>query len=115
MAYVRWAVENPGAFRLLADGGLVQASAVLQAQSAAFRQQMDAVLGAEESGTAASALLQRTAAALAAQSMVYGLAKMLVDGTLGERTPEEAELLAWEVTGVLGRGLGRGSDTGTPR
>lgn len=102
VAYVRWAVENPGAFRLLASGVVFRASERLQAQSAAFREQLDATLGEARPGEVTPALTERTAGALAGTALVYGLAKLLVDGQLGERTPEEAAQIAHEVTALLG-------------
>lgn len=102
VAYVRWAVENPGGFRLLSRGEVIAASERLQGMSVAFREQLDATLGAERPGEHTPALTARTAGALAGTALVYGLAKMLVDGTLGDRSPEEAEQIANEVTAMLG-------------
>lgn len=106
VAYIRWAVEHPGAFRLLQDPALIRASERLTRQAEAFQSQLDGVLGARQVGEVAPEMARRTAGALAGMALLGGLAKMLVDGALGERTPEEAERLAWEVTGVLGEGLG---------
>ncbi|MEN0063390.1 MAG: TetR/AcrR family transcriptional regulator [Myxococcota bacterium] len=108
VAYVRWAVLNPGAFRLLDQPQIIQASSWLGKESSAFVEQLDAVLGERDESRSAPALTQRTAAALAAQALVYGLARMVVDGSLGSIDEDQAEQLAWEVTGVLGVGL-RGS------
>ena len=102
VAYVRWAVENPGEFTLLSNGAILEASAHLQRESEEFVAQLDAILGDARHSEVAPELVGRTAAGLGAQAMVYGLAKMLVDGVLGPRTPDEAERLAWEVTSLLG-------------
>jgi len=106
VGYVRWAVENPGAFKLLDQPEIIDASERLRGLSDAYRQQLDAVVGHGDASTATPALARRTAAALAAQALVYGLAKMIVQGTLGDIGPDDAERLAQEVTGVLGSGLG---------
>jgi len=105
VAYVRWAVENPGAFRLLDRADIVDASDRIRSQGLAFRSQLDATVGAHDAAPVTPALARRTAAALAAQALIYGLAKMIVDGVLGEVDPDDAERLAMEVTAVLGTGL----------
>ena len=43
---------------------------------------------------------------LAGQALVYGLARMITDGLLGDISADQAERLAYEITGVLGVGLG---------
>lgn len=103
-AYVRFAVEHPGYFRLLSRPEILAESELLRGMNAASQAEMEAVLGRTQ-GTAAPAVARRSAGLLAAQALTYGLARMVVDGLLGDIAPEEAERLAWEVTDVLGRGL----------
>lgn len=115
VAYVRWTLEDPGAFQLLCRKELIDSSPSIQAAGATFREGLDAILGRGRTGVSTSSLVRRTAGGLAAQALVYGLAKMISDGVLGELTPEQAERLAWEATGVLGEGLAGPAGEGTSR
>lgn len=103
VAYVRWAVEERGYFRLLTRPELLAASPVLQAASARHQAMLAAGLGTGE--PASGPLSDRSAAMLAATALVFGLARMLVDGHLGEVSGDEAAALAFQLTEVLGRGL----------
>lgn len=105
MAYVRFAVAEPGYFRALSRREVVAASPRLGALDAAQRALMDPILGRHHAGQASAELARRSAGLLAAQALTYGLARMITDGLLGEVTPDEAWTLADELTGVLGEGL----------
>lgn len=98
MAYVRFAVEEPGYFRVL-----VRAETQINAGA---RQAMEALFGALKSAESRR-IAQRSAAHLTAQATIYGLARMLVDGLLGDVDGATAERLAHEVTEVLRLGLER--------
>jgi AcrR family transcriptional regulator len=106
VAYVRFAVEEPGHFRVLTRAEVIAASPRLQEMSAAFETTLDAVLGRRHKGASSPELVFRSAGMLAAQALTYGLARMITDGLLGEITASQAERLAYEITGVLGVGLG---------
>lgn len=103
-AYVRFAVEEPGYFRVLSRAEVLAESELLRTMNAASQAEMEVVLGGR-AGVAAPEVARRSAGLLAAQALTYGLARMLVDGLLGEISPADAERLAWEVTDVLGSGL----------
>jgi AcrR family transcriptional regulator len=105
VAYVRFAVEEPGYFRVLGRPEILQASELLRGMAAASEAEMDPILGRGQAGVDSPQLVRRSAGLLAAQALTFGLARMIVDGLLGPVTPEEAERLAWEVTQVLGEGL----------
>lgn len=105
VAYVRFAVEEPAYFAVLTRADVIAASPLLQRMSAMNIESMDLILGKRQAGKDTPALVRRTAGVLAAQALTYGLARMLVEGLLGDITPEQAERLAYEVTGVLGEGL----------
>lgn len=102
VTYVRFATTNPGHFRLLTNAEIIAASPTLTALNAADMKEMDLVLGEHRNEPAA----RRTAGTLAAEAITLGLSQMIVGGLLGEVSPEQAELLADQVLGVLGRGLG---------
>ncbi|PCC70535.1 transcriptional regulator, TetR family [Nannocystis exedens] len=105
VAYVRFAVEEPGFFRALTHAEVVAASPLLQQLGAVSQQTMDEVLGRAHQGVSSPALVARSAGLLAAQALTYGLARMITDGLLGDLSAEEAERLTYEITGVLGVGL----------
>ena len=106
IAYVRFCLEHPAIFRLLSRPDVTDASEHLRNLTQVNLQHMEAVLGRRHQGTASPALARRSAGVLAAQALTYGLTKMVVDGLLGPLTPSQAETLAFELTGVLGEGLG---------
>jgi AcrR family transcriptional regulator len=105
VASVRFAVEEPGYFRLLARREILEASPRLRAVTASQQALMEPVLGRRHRGEASRALARRSAGLLAAQALTHGLSRMLTDGLLGDVTPDDAERLARELTGVLGEGL----------
>lgn len=105
VAYVRFAVVEPWAFRLLARPEIVAASVPLRSASTALQAVMDPVLGRHQQGVASAAVARRSAGMLAAQALTYGLARMITDGLLGDVSADDAERLAVELTGVLGEGL----------
>lgn len=105
VAYVRFVVEDPATFRLLVRREVLDASPSLRAMDASVRALMEPILGRHHGGRASRALARRSAGLLAAQALTYGLARMILDGLLGEVTPAEAEALAAELTNVLGEGL----------
>jgi AcrR family transcriptional regulator len=109
VAYVRFAVEEPGYFRALTHAEVVAASPLLQQMAAASQKTMDEVLGRDHQGVSSPALVSRSAGMLAAQALTYGLARMITDGLLGDLSAEQAERLTYEITGVLGVGLGASS------
>lgn len=106
IAYVRFAVEQPGFFRVVTRAEVVAASPLVQQLAAASEQTLDAVLGRHRRGAKSQELVRRSAGLLAAQALTYGLARMITDGLLGEIDAKQAERLAFEVTEVLGNGLG---------
>ncbi|WP_434421072.1 TetR/AcrR family transcriptional regulator [Nannocystis pusilla] len=106
VAYVRFAVEEPGYFRAFTHAEVVAASPLLQQMAAVSQKTMDDVLGRDHQGSSSPALVARSAGMLAAQALTYGLARMIIDGLLGDLGVDEAERLTHEVTGVLGVGLG---------
>lgn len=109
VAYVRFAVEQPGYFRALTRAEVNAASPLLQEMTAESEKTLDAVLGRRSKGTSSPELVFRSAGMLAAQALTFGLARMITDGLLGEINAKQAEHLAYEVTGVLGVGLDAGS------
>ena len=104
MAYVRFAVEEPGYFRLLARAEVLKESPLVAGINAGARRAMEAAFG-RQTASASAEVTARSAAHLAAQALVYGLARMIDDGMLGEIDGPTAERLTFEVTGVLGQGL----------
>ncbi len=106
IAYVRFAVEQPGFFRVLTRAEVVAESPLVQQLATASEQTLDAVLGRHRRGVRAPEIVRRSAGLLAAQALTYGLARMITDGLLGDIDAKQAERLAFEVTDVLGTGLG---------
>lgn len=105
VAYVRFAVVEPGYFRLLARPEIVSASEHLRQANEAQQALMEPVLGRHHQGLVSTELARRSAGMLAAQALTYGLARMITDGLLGDVSADDAERLAHELTGVLGEGL----------
>ncbi|MCG5055431.1 MAG: TetR/AcrR family transcriptional regulator [Myxococcales bacterium] len=105
VAYVRFAVDKPGYFRLLVRPEILNASEHLRHLTASSEALMEPILGRRHRGQASAELAKRSAGVLAAQALTYGLARMIVDGLLGEVNAADAERLAYELTGVLGEGL----------
>jgi AcrR family transcriptional regulator len=105
VAYVRFIVEEPAALPLLSRPDIVAASPMLRAAGAAQAAAMEPILGQHRTGTVSPVLAQRAAGFLAAQCLTVGLAHMITSGLLGPVSPDDAERLAHELTGVLGEGL----------
>ena len=86
-AYLGWAHANPTHFRVISERALVDyaSSPSLGADNEAIRQQMQDLL-AEAFGTAMDAA-DRAHAQVAARALVYGLARMAVDGHFPEWSP----------------------------
>jgi AcrR family transcriptional regulator len=110
LAYVRFAVANPALFRLLfrpeLRGGNREepaAEAMERAGSAAYQVFLDAVTAAVEEGSVQGSVED---VAVAALSIVHGLATLLVDGPvdLSQRPPDK---LARVVISALGSGITR--------
>ncbi len=106
IAYVRFAVEEPGFFRVVTRTEVVAASPLVQQLAAGSEHTLDAVLGRHRRGSKSPEIVRRSAGLLAAQALTYGLARMITDGLLGDIDAQQAERLAFEVTDVLGTGLG---------
>lgn len=103
IATVRFAVSHPTHFRLMfgPHGRRLddpELSARIAEADARTQQMVDAAIAAGEMGGAEAAML-------AAQAMIYGLARLFVDGALAPVSPDEAEHLTVAATEVLGSGL----------
>jgi len=105
VAYVRFAVLEPGYFKLLSKKDILVASDHLRALTTSQEALMEPILGRQHRGRASAALAKKSAGLLAAQALTYGLARMIADGLLGDIDGDDAALLAVELTGVLGEGL----------
>lgn len=104
IAFVRFAVANPAHFRLMTSPELAREPTVRAEERAAIEASRAAVEASKAAGTVAAA--DTATQLLAARSLIYGLARMIVDGQLGDDiTPDHAERLAAAVTSVLGVGL----------
>jgi AcrR family transcriptional regulator len=103
IAYVRFAVQNPAHFRVM---NLPQV-ATHEAYSAGVEDWMATEMGrlkeAQDRGALAAIPLETIF--LAAQSLSYGLARLITDGHLGKIDADRAAALAEGVTNVLGLGL----------
>lgn len=105
VATVRFAVQHPVLYRLMCTPDGRQSAdpelrARMEAGEAQTRAMVAAAVDAQEMGQG-----DVEAQTLAAQALVYGLARLLVDGVLPPLGPDEAERLAYAITGVLGVGL----------
>jgi AcrR family transcriptional regulator len=99
IAYVQFAVKHPEHFRALGV-------ATTDRRPDPMRTQFDmseALLRAQAAGTISNAPVELIM--LAAASLTHGLAKLIVEGRLGEVDAERAKQLAINVTAVLGAGL----------
>ncbi|MCA9716002.1 MAG: TetR/AcrR family transcriptional regulator [Myxococcales bacterium] len=105
VASVVFAVEHPGYFRvmnspeILDRSGSPELAAVREGADAATRSMVDGAAAAGELAT------DPRVSILTAQALMYGLARMLVDGLLTPVSTDEARQLAIAVTEVLGHGL----------
>lgn len=112
LAYVRFAIERPALFRLMnrpelrsrgtsgADAGPVE-----RAAHASYQVLESGIRAAQEAGLTDGGEIRSRA--LAAWSLVHGLAVLAMDGLIdgGVTGADDAERLATAVTGVLGAGL----------
>lgn len=95
IAYVRWAVAEPGYFRVLSRAESLAGSAQLQAQHAAFTEGLQAALGGDPPASGPDLPVGPVGPALAARALVHGLACLAVDGLLGNPlSPDDAATLA---------------------
>lgn len=102
VAYVRWCVAEPGFFRVMSRAESLAGSPRLQAQQADFVAGLEAAL-VQSAGTAShDALPAEMVQSIGARALVYGLARMAVDGLLGpELSPDDAACIADHITRAL--------------
>ena len=105
IALVRFAVANPEHFRALSIPGLLERTPRAQLEGQLAWQQTEMTKLAEAQATGAITALPLDDIMLAANSLVMGLAHMIVEGKLGPVDDARATQLAIAVTGVLGLGL----------
>lgn len=113
VAYVRFATEHPALFRLMNRPELrgrgrsasAEAGPVEVAARGAYRVLEEGIRSAQEAGLMEPG--DATPHALAAWSLVHGLAVLAIDGLIDGRptAPADGERLALMATEVLGRGL----------
>lgn len=113
VAYVRHALEHPAEFRLMNRPELRRpkgepgqdASPIGEAARAPYSVLLHGIRSCQEEGLMPAG--DPEPFALAAWSLVHGLAVLAMDGLLGDGSlsPQEGEALAQAVTGVLGQGL----------
>lgn len=105
IATVRFAAAHPTLYALMC-GPIARRlddpvlTARIQAGDARTQALVDATIASGELQSA-----DTEAQILAAQALIYGLSRMVVDGALTGLSPDAAEALAWRVTEVLGVGL----------
>lgn len=105
IAYVQFAVAHPEHFRAMTVPGLFERVPEEQrrhheAWHAAQRRDLEA---GQRAGVIADMPIDEVL--IASHALVHGLAHMIVEGQLGEVSPERAKELAIAVTGALGSGL----------
>jgi AcrR family transcriptional regulator len=105
IASVEFAAAHPAHFRAFNLPGILSRLPAEQRQRfAAWNEdQARALAAAQETGAIAKMPLDELM--LAATSLVHGLGHLIVEGQLGEVSPERARQLAIAVTGALGLGL----------
>lgn len=84
-AYLRWAAENPSHFQVVSDRRLIdyESSAAMRASNEGIRQRMRELLAQTQPEQG----VEPDLALLLMRAMVYGLARMQVDGQLAEWSP----------------------------
>ncbi len=108
IAYVVFAVKNPNLFRVM-FGPLTAADSqhpgLAEAASATFDELLGLVRGSQESKATTDDVTRQIG--VTAWALVHGLAMLCIDGQLGSEgaEPEQAERLAYMVTGGLFHGL----------
>jgi len=105
IANVAFAVAHPEHFRAMNLPGIASHLPAEQQQRLAASQeaQRRALAAAQEAGAIAPIPLDDLV--LAATSLVHGLGHLIVEGQLGEVSPDRAREIAIAVTGVIGLGL----------
>lgn len=105
IAYVQFAVAHPEHFRAMSMPGVRERIPDEQrlAAEAWHRAQREDLEAGQRAGEIANHPLDELV--LAASATVHGLAKMIVEGQLGDVSRERARELAVAVTRVLGEGL----------
>ena len=93
-AYLRWATRNPTHFRVISDRSLIdiEGSEIFRRHNLEIRQLMDELLAeADRRGLLAPTDVKLVP--IAARALVYGLARMRIDGHLAQWdvAPDEAE------------------------
>jgi AcrR family transcriptional regulator len=115
IAYVQFAVAHPEHFRALTVPGLfskLPAEQAGQMDAFAARQRLDLEAG-QRAGEIADMPLDELM--LAANSLVHGLAHLIVEGQLGPVDADRAKQLAIAATGAIGAGfIPRSSPPGDP-
>jgi len=96
--YLRWAIDNPTHFAIISSRSLIDfhGSEVLTSQNNALRDKMVALLDhARQQGRLAEGV-DSNHIVLASRALVYGLARMAIDGHFPEWHPDEAPPEAME-------------------
>ena len=104
IAYVKFAVANPSYFRVM-----TMLEYFNRERDGAIHNHDEAVHAIIDTAQKSGAIRpgDPRVVALAAQCLVYGLARMFIDGHLPSAGvgPEQAEAVAIAITGVLGKGI----------
>jgi len=102
VAYVRWCVAEPGFFRVLSRAESLAGSPRLQAGQAQFIADLGAAMGGTPGSTEHPSLSTTMVRVLGARALVYGLARMAVDGLLGaDLSADQAAGIADQVTRAM--------------
>jgi len=108
IAYVLFAARNPAQFRVLHDPEYTRADAseLLAAHMARNRDMIATVLGTASASGELNAGLEPSLIELTASTLMYGLARRVVDGQFDEELSiEQIERLAELMTEVMGAGI----------
>ena len=108
IAYVLFAARNPAQFRVLHDPEYTRADAseLLAAHMARNRDMITTVLGTASASGELNAGLEPSLIELTASTLMYGLARRVVDGQFDEELSiEQIERLAELMTEVMGAGI----------